>query len=92
MEEPEAVAMEYPTFDKPAFVDTIIPHPSRLAGLGADFDGDTMSASLVYSDEAIAEANRYLQSTAAYVSPSGGLIATPCMDTVERCLINFTGD
>ena len=92
MEEPEAVAMEYPTFDKPAFVDTIIPHPSRLAGLGADFDGDAMSASLVYSDEAIAEANRYLQSTAAYVSPSGGLIATPCMDTVERCLINFTGD
>lgn len=34
--DPKTAALEYPTFKDPVFVDTLIPHPSRLAMLGAD--------------------------------------------------------
>ncbi len=90
--EEDSVAVEYPIFKDAVFIDTIIPHPSRLAGLGADFDGDTMSANIVYSEEAMAEAKHYLSTAAAYLDPKGGLTASPVVDTVERCLFNFTGD
>lgn len=32
----EFTALEYPTFDKPVFIDSLIPHPSHLAALGGD--------------------------------------------------------
>lgn len=36
----ENKALEYPIMDHPEYIDSLIPHPSRLAGLGGDFDGD----------------------------------------------------
>lgn len=83
-------ADEYPVFEDPVFVDSLIPHPSRLAAMAADFDGDTGSANFVYSDEAVAEVHRNLKLASAYVNPRGGLLASPTVETVARMLITMT--
>lgn len=85
------VALECPTFDKPVFVETLVPHPSRIKGMGADFDGDTASCTVVYTDEAVEEIQRRLSSRAAYVTPEGGLTASPVYETVERVMRAMTG-
>lgn len=92
LEGDEHIAREFPSRAKPVHMDSLVPHASRLAGLGADFDGDTASANFVYSDNAIAEVNQYLQSTKAYVDPNGGLRASPLVDTNEFVVANMTGD
>lgn len=56
------------------------------------YDGDTASATIVYSDEAIAELDRYLDSTAAYLDPRGGFKAGCDIDTITLVLKNMTGD
>lgn len=83
-------ADEYPVFKDPVFVDSLIPHPSRLAAMAADFDGDTGSANFVYSDEAVAEIHSNLKLASTYVNPRGGLLASPCVETVDRMLITMT--
>lgn len=85
------VALEFPT--EPAnYVDSLIPHPTRLAGLVADFDGDTASANILYSDEALAEVHRYLSTKEAFLDPKGGFRASAKVDTVELVLRSMTGD
>lgn len=86
------VAVEFPTFKDPAFLDTMAPHPSRLSGLGGDFDGDTSSANIVYTDEALAEISNFLKTRAAYVDSQGRFRASPIVETVERVLVAMTGD
>lgn len=88
----EYIALEYPDFNDPVFMDSMVPHPSRLAGLGGDFDGDTMSATILYSDDAIEEAHTILNKASTYLNPRGGYYASPFVDTVERVLFNMTGD
>jgi len=88
----EYTALEYPVFENPEFIDTMIPHPSRLALMGADFDGDTASGNIVYTKESIDEAWRNTNKAANYINPRGGLLASPIVETVERVLFNFTGD
>jgi hypothetical protein len=87
----EFVALEYPTFDNPVFVDTLIPHPSRLKGLDGDFDGDTASFNVVYTDEAIEEVHAKLRKRDTYVNTEGGLVNSAVVDTVERVLRSMTG-
>lgn len=88
----EYKALEFPTRKPEAFVDSQLVHPSRIAGLQADYDGDTASATIVYSDEAVAELNAYLDSTAAYLDPRGGFKADCNVDTITLVLKNMTGD
>lgn len=89
----EFTAHEYPVFDiKPVYIDSMVPHPSRLLLLGGDFDGDTMSSNILFTEEAIDEVHEYLSKAVAYVNPRGGLLASPIVETVERVLYNFTGD
>ena len=93
------LAVEYPVIpDDPKlrkkipFVDTLMPHPSRLALMGADFDGDTTSATAVMTDEAIQEIEAYLNSAKAYVNPQGGFINSSVVETIDRVLHTLTGD
>lgn len=85
-------ALEFPTKEPLAFVDSQVLHSSRLAGLAADFDGDTASATFVYSDEAIAEIDQHFKSKEAYLDPRGGFKASTDVDTVAWVLRNMTGD
>lgn len=88
------VAHFYPVL-KPApaaYVDSMAPAGVRLSGLGADFDGDTGSCNAVYTNEAVAEVDTYLNSARAYVSTKQRLNNSPSVDPVLRVIKNMTGD
>jgi len=75
-----------------SFVDAISPSSPHLARLGADFDGDTASFNIVYSDEAIKEVNDYLNSKKYYLGTDGRISFSANTDTVGYVLKNMTGD
>lgn len=84
------IAYQFPIRNEP-FVNSLIPHTSKLKGLGADFDGDTSSANVTYSDEAIAEVKGFLKTRRAYVGTNGKFISSTNIDTVALVLFNMTG-
>lgn len=87
----EYTAIEFPILKEGCiFIDSLIPHPSRLKAAGGDFDGDMMSANAIYIDESVQEVNRYLRSKAAYVDAGGRFMNSSMTDTVERVLFNMS--
>lgn len=86
----EYVAVEFPRSDIESFYSTQAPHGSRLAGLVADFDGDTASGTYLMTDDALAENDRYLKTRRAWVSPDGALRASANYDTVKLVVRNLT--
>lgn len=84
------LAVEYPKFGLTTYHDSQSPHPSRLKGLGADFDGDTGSATTVMIKESIEETERYLGTRAAWVRPDGRPRASVVYDTSELVIRNLT--
>lgn len=87
----DRIALEFPVLDdEVVFIDTMMPHPSRIGGLNMDFDGDTGSGNYVYTDEAILEVHVNLGRAAAYINPRGGLLASPCVETVNRMIVAMT--
>jgi hypothetical protein len=85
------VAYEFPLTGGP-FVNSLSPHPAKLGGLGADFDGDTASANSVYSDEAIAEVEGFFMQKRAYVGTDGRLKSSTNVSTVQLVMHNMTSD
>lgn len=84
-------ALEFPSMDhKAPFFDSMSPHTSYLKGLTADFDGDTMSSNIIYTDKAIEENIRYFHSREMYVDTDGSLVIKPAELTVELVLSNLT--
>lgn len=83
------VAYEFPT--KTDFVNSMSPSSLHLSMLGADFDGDTCSLTILYSDESIKEVNEYLQSKRYYVGTNGRVNFSTGTDTVSYVLANMTG-
>jgi hypothetical protein len=84
------IAYNFPT--KSDFVNSMSPHPAYLARLGADFDGDTASLNILYSDEAMAEAEKYMQSARYYVGTDGRISFSSETDTVRFVVHNLTTD
>lgn len=74
------------------FLDSLVPHSAHLAGLVADFDGDTSSANTVYTDEAIEEVRNFLQTRKAYIGTDGEFLASIDVVTVALVMHNMTGD
>lgn len=64
---------EYPVLDKP-FADSVVLAASRLAGLGGDFDGDTVSANAIISEEANAEIDEFLGSVRSILNSQKQLL------------------
>ena len=87
----DAVAHEFP-IQGAAFVNSLIPHTSHLARLTADFDGDTSSGNIAYSDEAIDNANKFFKTKKAYVGPDGKFLYSCAVETVELVLHSMTGE
>lgn len=83
------VAYEFPITGG-EFVNSISPHTSKLARLGADFDGDTSSYTVAYTDESIREVEDFLGSKRAYVGTDGRPLASVGIDTVNLVLHNMT--
>ena len=84
----EFTALAFPT--KSSFVNTQIPHSSKLTGLGADFDGDTLSGSGGYADDTIEEAHEFLHKRKAYIGTDGHFIASVSNDTTNFVFRNMT--
>lgn len=85
------LALEFPTRDPKAFVNSLSVSTTRLSRLGGDFDGDTCSANILFSDNAINEIDKTLSSREAYIDPAGGFRLDTNVDTVKLVLNNMTG-
>lgn len=85
------IAYEFP-IQGAAFVNSLIPHTSHLQRLTADFDGDTSSGNIAYSDEAMANAEKFFKTKKAYVGTDGKFLYSCAVDTVELVLHSMTGD
>lgn len=84
------IAMEFPI--PGPYMKSMSPHPTRLAKLGADFDGDMMNCNVVYSDEAVNEVKEYFKKRRAYVGTDGQFISSTNVATTALVLHNLTGD
>lgn len=72
------------------WLDSLVPHLSRLEKAGADFDGDKFSSPFVYSTEAIEAIEHYFGSKAAYVSADGQFNASAQSKTNKLVIANLT--
>lgn len=90
-DEQSHTATVYPVFNPENYIDSTMVHPHRLGGLGGDYDGDTVSANVLISQEANSEIDRHLLTRQAHIDPSGGLRASAATDTTELVLFNMTG-
>lgn len=87
----ENVAPSFPIKDIP-FVNSMVPHISRISNLGADFDGDQMNCNATFSDESSKEVLDFLSSKRAYVSTDNKLINSTNIDTIQRVVFNLVSD
>lgn len=85
------VAKAFPNFTVEQYIDSMVVHPYRVKGLNADYDGDTTSGNIVYSEESIKEVNAYLNTKEAYLDPAGGFRTSIGTDTLNLVLRNMTG-
>lgn len=83
------VAYQFPITGA-AFVNSFSPASSRLAGLVADFDGDTGSANFTYADESVTEVTRFLNTKKAYVGTDGKFTSSIDVSTVALVMHNLT--
>lgn len=90
-EDEDHIALEFPMAGSNAFMDTQSPHSTKLTQLGADFDGDTGSATFVMSNDALAENEKHLSSARTWLRTDGGLSASFDYDTIAYVLTNLTG-
>jgi len=81
--------IEYPNLDD-EFVASLSPHFCHLETLTADFDGDTMSANTMHTDESIAEIEKMLNDRKYYVSPEGEIIFTSSVGVNELVIAHMT--
>jgi hypothetical protein len=75
-----------------AYVNSLVPHSAKLERLVADFDGDTASGNVTYTDESIEEVDKLLSQRRAYVGSDGKFISSTAVSTVNLVLHNLTGD
>lgn len=84
------VAYEYPVAGV-SFFNSMAPSLSHIGRLGADYDGDTCSATAVWTDEAKAEIGKVLNSRDYYVSISGQMSFSAGNDVTDLTLASMTG-
>lgn len=73
------------------WLDSLVPHITRLAALGADFDGDQCSSPIAYTEEVYNEISNYFKKRTSFVAADGGLVTSTGVDTVNLLLSNMTG-
>lgn len=88
---PAFVAYRFPVRGS-AFVNSTVPHSSKLEGLTADFDGDTVSANITYSDESKKEVHDFFKRKRAYVGTNGKFIASFDISTIALVFRNMTSN
>lgn len=82
-------AVCFPTKNS-ALYQSLSPNPAKLAGLTADFDGDTGSANALYSANAVNEIEEFLGSVNAYVGTDGKFMASVDINTSTLLFHNLS--
>lgn len=75
----------------PIWLESLVPHITRIAGLSMDFDGDTGSSPILYSEEAQNEVTAFYKRAASYITADKKLITSANNDTVALVVANLTG-
>lgn len=83
-------AYQFPT--KTSFINSMGPHSTKLARMGADFDGDMSSFNVIYTEEGIEEINNYLNNVSFYVGTDGQISHSVATDTVNYLMKTLTGN
>lgn len=87
----EFTAIVYPAMDDDiAYVDSGYLHPSRLDGLGGDFDGDMVNMPIIYTKEGCDAIDVYYKSVASVLNPNGKFRASPATDTINLTMFTMT--
>lgn len=81
----------YPILGNP-YIDSLIVHAGRLGGLGGDYDGDTVSANFIMSQEANNEVRNYLGRLASYIDVTKSFVTGGKTDILELMIENLTKD
>ena len=79
----------YPIIGKP-YYESLILHPSRLAGLNADMDGDTVSLTSVWTKEGNEEIRENLNGISSVIGPDMKLKLRADRDIVELAIHNLS--
>lgn len=85
------VSYEFPVTGS-EFFNSLAPHLNLMRGMKGDFDGDTMSLTVVYSDEAVKETDKFLSSKKGYVGTDGRFYRDNEIDSIAYVLYNLTGE
>lgn len=89
-EGPDYTAVRFPMIGSETF-NSMAPHSSSLVMHEADFDGDTMSAVPVMTDESVAEVTDLFNDRSFYIGPDGDWRHDYMTDTIAFVFYNFTG-
>lgn len=82
----EKGAVSFPDRTVETFVESMAPHPTRLAGLGGDYDGDTGSFNAPMSQEAVDENRKWLRSKNYWFATDGSFKVNPVNDVIARSM------
>lgn len=85
----EKTIHEYPILTQKPY-NAMSPHYSRLGGLGADHDGDQMSADIAMSEDVIKETEDMLNSVAYYITPDDKLSFSVTTAVSELVMLHLT--
>lgn len=86
----DVVANSFPIAGE-SFFNSLSPHYSRLARLGADFDGDACSFIMYYTEESIAEIEDLLNKPEQYIGPDGKVTNSISNDVLNMTLAYMRG-
>lgn len=78
----EIPVTEYPDYKQP-YYNSLSPHYAFLDALGADFDGDKVNFTVVYTEDSINEIDKLINSKQFYLSPDNQLVFSPVTDTLK---------
>lgn len=84
---PIKAAYEFPRYDLDKYMETASVSNTRLSGLTLDFDGDTGSQIMLYTQESILENQEMMNKAAFYLNPKGGLMNSALsVETAKRVI------
>lgn len=86
------IALEYPKHLMESFMDSLAVHTTRIARSGADYDGDTSSADIAYSEDVVEETQRKMSSRMFYVDNKNKFRASTAIQTNEFTFRSLTGE
>lgn len=85
----DVILPHYPILGN-AYLDSTIFHPSQAAGLGADYDGDTVSVNGLLSTDATEECEKYYNSPKSIVTLRGTFLKSGETNLTRLTIFNLT--